>query len=140
MRYMRVKIIFTILLAQIIVVECEPPEERDYYKDLNVPTDATARTIKSAYRTLSKQHHPDHHKNDGTRQQELNVAYDVLSDTDNRTRYDNARAEAELQRRIDQSVVLVKRVVTAPFGFFWRSVASCFSVARRHPEIKKRKE
>jgi curved DNA-binding protein len=66
-------------------------EYRDYYKILGVPRGASADKIKSAYRKLAMQYHPD--RNPGDKQaedrfKEINEAYQVLSDPQKRSRYD----------------------------------------------------
>lgn len=66
-------------------------EKRDYYEVLGVPREADERTIKSAYRKLALQFHPD--KNPGDKQAEENFkeaseAYAVLSDAEKRSTYD----------------------------------------------------
>lgn len=71
-------------------------KQKDYYKVLGVGRDADDRTIKRAYRQLTKQHHPDKAAAQGVTKEEaekkmaaINEAYEVLSDTELRTRYDN---------------------------------------------------
>lgn len=71
-------------------------KQKDYYKILGVSRDADDRTIKRAYRQLTKQHHPDKAVAQGTTKEEaekkmasINEAYEVLSDSELRTRYDN---------------------------------------------------
>ena len=65
--------------------------EKDYYKALGVPKDASQADIKKAFRTLAKKHHPDSNENDPkaeARFQEVSEAYDVLSDEKTRAEYD----------------------------------------------------
>lgn len=64
---------------------------KDYYKILGVGKNASEAEIKSAYRKLAKQHHPD--KNPGDKKaeekfKEINEAYEVLGDSSKRARYD----------------------------------------------------
>ncbi|HEY8955124.1 J domain-containing protein [Chitinophaga sp.] len=63
----------------------------DYYKLLGVEKNATADEIKTAYRKLARQHHPDLNPNDpeaGKRFQAINEANEVLSDPEKRKKYD----------------------------------------------------
>jgi len=62
----------------------------DHYKTLGVTTKSTQDEIKKAYRKLASKHHPD--KGGDTKTfQELQTAYDTLSDADKRKEYDNPR-------------------------------------------------
>lgn len=64
--------------------------KRDYYVVLGVAKDASEADIKRAFRELARKHHPDiaAEGDDGERFREINEAYTVLSDRDNRARYD----------------------------------------------------
>jgi molecular chaperone DnaJ len=64
--------------------------KRDFYEVLGVPRDADPTTIKSAYRKLARQYHPDVNKSAeaSERLKEINEAYEVLSDADKRQAYD----------------------------------------------------
>lgn len=64
--------------------------KRDYYTVLGVSKTASDKEIKTAYRKLAMQYHPDKLK-DGTsdaKMQELNEAYEVLRDPQKRANYD----------------------------------------------------
>lgn len=61
---------------------------KDYYKILGVDWDSDQETIKKAFRTLSKEHHPDH-GGDEDKFKEINEAHSVLSDPEKRGDYDN---------------------------------------------------
>jgi molecular chaperone DnaJ len=64
--------------------------EKDYYKVLGVPDSATEKEIKTAYRKLSKQHHPDS-GGDEEKFKEVSAAFDVLGDASKRKEYDEVR-------------------------------------------------
>ena len=66
-------------------------EKRDYYEVLGVKKGATEDELKKAYRKLAKENHPDLHPGDKeceARFKEINEAYEVLSDSDKRAKYD----------------------------------------------------
>ena len=71
--------------------------KKDYYEVLGVGKNAGEEEIKSAYRKLAKQCHPDLHPDDKgaeARFKELNEAYEVLTDAQKRARYDQFGHEA----------------------------------------------
>ena len=66
-------------------------EKRDYYEVLEVEKTASAEEIKKAYRKKAIQYHPDKNPGDKVAEEkfkEAAEAYDVLSNPDKRTRYD----------------------------------------------------
>ena len=66
-------------------------EYRDYYRILGVEKSATEKDIKRAYRKLARQYHPDKNPDDKSAEEkfkEINEAYEVLGNAENRAKYD----------------------------------------------------
>src|SRR5947207_13967151 len=65
--------------------------KRDYYEVLGVGRSATEQELKSAYRKLAMQYHPDRNPGNAESEEkfkEASEAYGVLADADKRSRYD----------------------------------------------------
>jgi curved DNA-binding protein len=68
---------------------------KDYYQSLGVPRTASAADIKKAFRKLAREFHPDVAKDKKRAEEkfkEINEAYEVLSDQDKRSKYDELGA------------------------------------------------
>src|SRR6187551_2349762 len=65
--------------------------EKDFYKELGVSSDATAKDIKGAYRKLASELHPDKNPDGAERFKAVSEAYSVLSDDAKRKEYDETR-------------------------------------------------
>ena len=69
----------------------------DYYETLGLDRGATADEIKKVYRKLALKYHPDRNQGNAEAEskfKELSEAYEVLSDSDKRARYDRYGYEA----------------------------------------------
>jgi DnaJ-class molecular chaperone len=91
----------------------------DPYKTLGVAKDATAEQIRSAYRKLAKQHHPDLNPGDKKAEEAFKAASsanDILSDPEKRARYDRGEIDGAGNER-------------APQGGAWRGGAAGFGGA-----------
>ncbi len=85
---------------------------KDYYKILGVERTASAEDIKKAFRKLALKYHPD--RNPGKKEAEdkfkdINEAYEVLSDAEKRSRYD----------QLGESYFRWQQSGGAPGGFNW---------------------
>lgn len=79
--------------------------EKDYYKILNVNSNASKEEIRSAYKKLAKQYHPDINKSPGATEKfkEINEAASVLGDDSKRKQYDQFGSDFEKKYHQDFS-------------------------------------
>ncbi len=64
---------------------------KDYYKILGIEPNADEQTIKQTYRKLARQYHPDvnpGNKDAADKFKEINEAYQVVSNPEERKKYD----------------------------------------------------
>ena len=69
-------------------------KKKDYYRTLGIKPDADLKTIKSAYRKLAKEYHPDRHTGSKSKAweekfKEVQEAYEALRDAEKRKQYDD---------------------------------------------------
>lgn len=64
---------------------------KSYYAILGIPADASSEEIKSAYRRLAKEYHPDHAGGDSEKFRDIQEAYSVLADSEKRRHYEQHR-------------------------------------------------
>ena len=67
-------------------------EYKDYYKILGIDKKASQEEIKKVYRKLAKKYHPDANPGDKKAEdkfKDISEAYEVLSDKEKRSKYDN---------------------------------------------------
>ncbi len=85
--------------------------DKNYYAILKVDGNATEDQIRKAYRALARQHHPDvsSHPQAAERFHDLQEAYEILADPEQRRKYDRLRASHGL----DKSSALSIRSVTS---------------------------
>ncbi len=93
---------------------------KDYYKTLGVAKGADEKDIKSAYRKLARQYHPDLNPGDTAAEakfKEIGEAYDVLSDPEKRRKYDTFGENWEQGVQFNQGGGGSQSHVTAGAGF-----------------------
>jgi curved DNA-binding protein CbpA len=84
---------------------------RNFYAELGVSRDATAAQIKAAFHKNAKAHHPDRPNGNAEKMARVNRAYEVLSDPDQRKRYDETGSVQREQTREEQVRAVFLQVV-----------------------------
>ena len=98
-------------------------DNRDYYQILGVPQEATFEEIRAAFRERAREYHPDRNPSPDAvdRMQEINEAYEVLRDEQQRVAYDRARrtlgASAEELARAKAMAAVVLGQMAFTLGF-----------------------
>lgn len=75
-------------------------KEKNYYKILGIPRGANKKAIKSAYRKLALEWHPDKNEDKEKAEkmfQDISEAYEVLSDDELKAKYDRGEPVYENQ-------------------------------------------
>ncbi|SRR5260221_2711808 len=96
----------------------------DYYKILGVPRSASPDDIRKAYRELGKQYHPDIPGGSDEKFKPIRDAYEILSDSDAKARYDRfgtttpspegGRRKGPIERQFDEDLAYLTK---DPMGF-----------------------
>ncbi|QRN82202.1 molecular chaperone DnaJ [Chloroflexota bacterium] len=95
-------------------------EKRDYYEILGVSRSASNDELKSAFRNLARQYHPDVSDDPNAEEKfkEINEAYAVLSDSDKRAAYDRyGHAGVNSQGMPDFTNIDLSDILEGIFGF-----------------------
>src|SRR5438270_4969163 len=102
--------------------------KRDLYEILGVQKSVTEEELKKAYRVLAMKYHPDRNSGDdeaAARFKEAAEAYDVLSNTEKRQRYD-LYGHAGLERMLPDF-----SAERSPFDLFGDLLSGLFGGGRR---------
>ena len=95
--------------------------KRDYYEVLSVPRGASEEDLKSAFRRLARQYHPDVSSEPDAEEKfkEINEAYAVLSDSEKRAAYDRyGHAGVNTQGMPDFTNIDLSDILEGLFGGF----------------------
>lgn len=90
----------------------------DYYDILGVEKTATPDEIKKAYRKLAAKHHPDR-GGDTAKFQEIQAAYDTLSDPNKKSQYDNPQPQYEFHGGVPPGFEDIFSAFGGNFGDFF---------------------
>lgn len=72
---------------------------KSYHAILGISADAGHEEVKTAYRRLAKQYHPDHEGGDSSKFRDIQEAYSVLADSEKRREYQRNRRAGSVRVR-----------------------------------------
>ena len=72
---------------------------KNYYFILGIPATSSQKEIKSAFRRLAKEYHPDHYGEGHSPFQNIQEAYAILGDPERRRAYDKQNRTQQIRRR-----------------------------------------
>ena len=119
---------------------------KDYYRLMGVPREASGEEIKRAYRRHAMQYHPDRNPDDSeceSRLKEINEAYQVLGNEDNRRQYDLICHQPFShhvfygQVMSDDPVVILREFIRG--GFSFRGSGGCSGGGFRNGGCRRRR-
>ncbi len=73
---------------------------KSYFAVLEVSPGASSAEIRSAYRRLAKEFHPDYYDGDSIRFRQIQEAYSVIGDPDKRNAYEKTLSGIPIQRPV----------------------------------------
>lgn len=95
---------------------------KDYYKTLGVTKQADEKELKSAFKKMAKQHHPDAEGGSEDKFKEISEAYEVLKDVSKRGKYDYLYANMKngnTQQNVDNRTQTYKqKKMYSDMGYF----------------------
>lgn len=95
---------------------------QSYYALLGVSKDASTSQIKTAYRKLMLQHHPDR-QGDVALVQKLNLAYETLKDPQKRKDYDRTHTALQTSQYLDDTINQLKSRAHLVKSSLWQTLA-----------------
>ncbi|AGG06867.1 DnaJ C-terminal domain-containing protein [Dehalococcoides mccartyi] len=93
--------------------------EKNLYETLGVPKTASADEIKKAYRKLARKYHPDLNPGDKASEEtfkKINQAYEILSNPENRTKYDKYGEQWQYGEQYEKARASQQQTQGSPFG------------------------
>ena len=111
--------------------------KKDLYEILKIPSDATEDQIKEAYWFLAKQHHPDA-QGDENVFKEIGAAYAVLSDPEQRARYDEfGMDDQEMNQVLEMATGIFSAAVDREPRDIMHEVRKVYTGRVKHVEAQK---
>lgn len=97
--FMIIKWAFLVLSLSLPLMAMERSKEKDYYAILELDKNASLDDIKTSFKRLGRQYHPDKNKEPGAEEKfkEIAEAYSILSDETKRRNYDRYKTTSDLR-------------------------------------------